>query len=552
MTPKSSPLLMSRLLDRGAEVAPNEEVVSLVADGYHRQTYEQTRARAHQLAHALNHAGIKLGERVGTFLWNHSCHLEAYHGISCMGAVIHTLNIRLAATDLEYIINHADDQIIIIDADLLPLLEPLAGRIPCVRQVVVASLDQADWQTSLPNPISYEDFISGQPTHYDWPVIDENAPLGLCYTSGTTGKPKGVQYTHRSTYLHTMAIMATDSMNLSAVDVNCGIVPMFHAMGWGLPWALLTLGAKQVMPNRFMVPEKLLQVIVDEKVTISQGVPTIWQGVKGFWEADPGRFDLSALSRLTCGGSAPPVSLIRWYWEKLQVEMIQGWGMTETGPLGTLSRRLMLGQDLALSEDERIENVSKAGRPLPGLQLDIFDEEFNRVPHDGESVGEVLIKGPWVCEEYYHDPQPDKFHDGWLITGDVAKMDAGGYLIIADRSKDLVKSGGEWISSVDLENHIVALEGVAQACVVAQPHPKWDERPIALVILSEGAELSAEQVVEHCSQKFAKWQLPDDVLFVEEIPLTSTGKMNKKVVRANLAADSYLLPDLREGKSGTA
>ncbi len=546
MTPKTSPLLMSRLLDRGAHVAPKEEIVSLTATGRHVQTYEQTRSRAHQLAHALENAGIQQGDRVATFMWNHASHLEAYHAISCMGAVLHTLNIRLSPSDLEYIINHAEVRIIIADPDLLPLLAPLVGRIPSVRKVVVTSLEDVDWTTDLPDPVAYDDFIGGFPEHYDWPQLDENSPLGLCYTSGTTGQPKGVQYTHRSTYLHTLTIMMTDSMNLSALDVNCGIVPMFHAMGWGVPWALLTVGAKQVLPNRFMSPDKLLQALASEKVTVSQGVPTIWQGVKAILEAHPGDFDLSTLQRLTCGGSAPPESLIRWYWETLGVEMIQGWGMTETSPLGTISRRLMQRSDLDLSEGERIANVSKAGRLLPGLEMDIFDEEFNRLPHDGESIGELLIRGPWVCEEYYKDSQPSKFHAGWLVTGDVAKIDPNNYLIISDRSKDLVKSGGEWISSVDLENHIVALPDVNQACVVAQPHPRWDERPVALVILKKGSNLTAGGIIEHCSKKFAKWQLPDEVLFVDEIPLTSTGKMDKKVVRAHLQEQSYVLPSLRE------
>ena len=299
------------------------------------------------------------------------------------------------------------------------------------------------------------------------------------------------------------------------------------------------------MPHRFMDPARLMQLLVDEEVTVSAGVPTIWQGIKGLYEADPGKYDLSALSRVTCGGSAPPPSLIRWYWDTLGVEMIQGWGMTETSPLATLSRRVAKRAHRSLSSDQQFENVAKAGQVMPGIEVDIFDEDFNPLPHDGETVGEILIRGPWICSEYYNNPQPEKFHDGWLITGDVGKIDADEYLIISDRSKDLVKSGGEWISSVDLENHIVALEGVAQACVVAQPHPKWDERPVALVILTPGAEVSKEAILEHCGETFAKWQLPDDVLYVDDIPLTSTGKMDQKVVRADLDAKGYALPDLR-------
>ncbi len=547
MAMQRTPLLMSNILDRGAMVAPHEEIVTATEGGVRRQTYRETRDRAHQLAHALRRAGIGVGDRVGTFMWNGSRHLEAYHACAGMGAVLHTLNIRLGAKDLEYIINHAGDRLIIVDADALPLLEVLKDVIPTVEQVVVATEAGFEgWSTGLPRAVDYEVFIDGQPTEYDWPKISENAPLGLCYTSGTTGNPKGVEYEHRSQYLHTLTQCMTDSMGLSGADTVLGVVPMFHAMGWGVPWSALMLGCKQVMPHRFMAPDRLLSLLADEGVTLSAGVPTIWQGVKSLVEANPDQYDLSSLSRLTCGGSAPPPSLIRWYWDTLGVEMIQGWGMTETSPLATLSRRVMKRSQLSLSEDAQFENVAKAGQIMPGLELDIFDEEFNRLPHDGESVGEILIRGPWICSEYYHNPQPERFHDGWLITGDVGKIDPEEYLIISDRSKDLVKSGGEWISSVDLENHIVALDGVAQACVVAQPHPKWDERPVALVVLDADRTVSVKRILDHCAEAFARWQLPDDVLFVDSVPLTSTGKMDKKVVRADLAARDYQLPDLRD------
>ncbi len=547
MAMQHTPLLMHTILDRGAKVAPNEEIVTATEHGVRRQTYRQTRDRAHQLAHALKAAGIAVGDRVGTFMWNGSRHLEAYHACAGMGAVLHTLNIRLSAKDLEYIIGHAQDKIIIVDADALPLLEVLKDRMPSVRQVVVATEEGFEgWQTQLPNPIDYEAFIDGHPADFDWPVIDENSSLGLCYTSGTTGNPKGVEYEHRSQYLHTMAQAMTDSMGLSATDTLLGIVPMFHAMGWGLPWTALMLGCKQVLPHRFMDPQRLLDLLQSEGVTLSAGVPTIWQGIKGLYESDPAKYDLSSLSRLTCGGSSPPPSLIRWYWDTLNVEMIQGWGMTETSPLATLSRRVMKRSQLSISEDQQFANVAKAGQVIPGIELEIFDEDFQPLPHDGETVGEILVRGPWICSEYYNNPQPEKFHDGWLITGDVGKIDSEEYLIISDRSKDLVKSGGEWISSVDLENHIVALDGVSQACVVAQPHPKWDERPIALVVLEAGRDVAVAQVMTHCEEAFAKWQLPDDVLYVDSIPLTSTGKMDKKVVRARLEQEGYTLPSLRD------
>jgi fatty-acyl-CoA synthase len=546
MAMQHSPLLMSRILDRGARVNPDSEIVTATESGVRRQTARQVRDRAHQLAHALAQAGIQVGDRVGTFMWNSSRHLEAYHAVAGMGAVLHTLNIRLSENDLEYIIGHAQDRLIIVDADLLPLLEKLIGRMPSVERVVVAAEEGLeDWHTELPNPVDYEAFIAGKPTEYAWPEIDENSPLALCYTSGTTGNPKGVEYEHRSQYIHTLVQSLTDSMGLSATDSLMGIVPMFHAMGWGLPWSALMLGCKQVMPHRFMDPVRLTALLAEEEVTLSAGVPTIWQGVKSLVEADPDKYDLSHLDRLTCGGSAPPPSLIRWYWDTFGVEMIQGWGMTETSPLATLSRRVMKRSHLGLSEDEQFANVAKAGQLMPGIELEIFDDQFKPLPHDGESVGEILIRGPWICSEYYQDPQPEKFHDGWLITGDVGKIDPEEYLIISDRSKDLVKSGGEWISSVDLENHIVALAGVEQACVVAHPHPKWDERPVALVVLDAGASVDQDAILAHCATAFAKWQLPDDVLFVDSIPLTSTGKMDKKVVRADLEDQGYQLPDLR-------
>ncbi len=543
-TMQQTPLLMSRILGRGAKLDPNEEVVTLQANGTHRQTLRATWERASQVAGALQAQGIQVGDRVASFMWNNYRHLELYQAVPSMGAVLHTLNIRLSPTDLEYIINHAKDRVIFADEDLLPLLEPLLDKIPTVELLVVCRHGEGG-TTSFANTVDYEDFIAGQPTTYAWPEIDENSPMGLCYTSGTTGKPKGVMYTNRSTYLHTMAQAMTDAMGLTALDSVCGIVPMFHAMGWGLPFCASMLGCKQVMPHRFMTPDKLLQLMCDEEVTISAGVPTIWQGVRQILETSGDKFDLSKLTRLTCGGSAPPVSMMRWYWDTYGVEMVQGWGMTETNPLGTLSRKVAKRSHLKLTEDQQFENVAKAGLLMPGLELEVFDENWQPVPHDGESVGELLIRGPWIAAEYYNDPQPDKFHDGWLVTGDVAKIDAEEYLMIADRSKDLIKSGGEWISSVDLENHIVALEGVTQAAVVAQPHPKWDERPVAMVILVEGSNVTRDLILAHCAKTFAKWQLPDDVIFVDSIPLTSTGKIDKKKIRADLEEERYKLPDLR-------
>ncbi|GAB5499323.1 MAG: fatty acid--CoA ligase [Pseudohongiellaceae bacterium] len=544
MTMQNTPLLMSRILGRGAQLDPEAEVVTMQADGMHRQSLKQTWDRANQLAHALKAHGIEIGDRVASFMWNNYRHLELYQGVPSMGAVLHTLNIRLSPTDLEYIINHANDRVLFIDEDLLPLLEPLKGKIDCVELIVICRHGEGG-ESSFENTVDYEEFIKDQPTQYPWPDIDETAPMGLCYTSGTTGKPKGVMYTNRSTYLHTLTESLTDSIGLSSLDSLLGIVPMFHAMGWGLPFAASMLGCKQVMPHRFMVPDAFLKLIVEEDVTISAGVPTIWQGVRAALTAAPEKYDLSKLGRLTCGGSAPPVEMMRWYWDTYKIEMIQGWGMTETNPLGTISRKQSKRSHLDLDEDQQFKNIAKAGLAMPGLEVEIFDEDWNPVPHDGESVGELCIRGPWIASEYYNDPQPDKFHNGWLVTGDVAKIDAEQYVIIADRSKDMIKSGGEWISSVDLENHIVGLPEIAMAAVVAQPHPKWDERPVALVVLNEGKELDADAVIAHCATKFAKWQLPDEVIAMDALPLGPTGKVDKKTIRANMEQDGYKLPDQR-------
>ena len=544
MTMQNTPLLMSRILGRGAELDPGVEVVTAQASGAHRQTLKQTWERAQQLANALKAHGIDTGDRIASFMWNNYRHLELYQGVPSMGCVLHTLNIRLSSADLEYIINHAGDRIIFADEDLLPLLEPLWDKIPCVELLVICRHGEGG-ESSFENQTDYEDFIAGHEPAFDWPDIPETAPMGLCYTSGTTGNPKGVMYTNRSTYLHTLTESLTDSMGLSALDSLLGIVPMFHAMGWGLPFAASMLGTKQVYPHRFMTPDSFLNLMEQEEVTISAGVPTIWQGVRAALEVNPDKYDLSRLDRLTCGGSAPPVEMMRWYWDSFEIEMIQGWGMTETNPLGTLSRKMSKRSQVDISEDQQFENIAKAGLAMPGLEIEIFDEEWKPLPHDGEAVGELCIRGPWIASEYYNDPQPDKFHNGWLVTGDVAKMDADQYVIICDRSKDMIKSGGEWISSVDLENHIVGMPEIAQAAVVAQPHPKWDERPVAVVIMAEAQTLDQTAVIEHCSKVFAKWQLPDEVIAVESLPLGPTGKIEKKTIRANMDKEGYKLPDLR-------
>ena len=541
-----TPLLMRQLVERGAIVAPNEEIVTATATGTKSQTYKETRNRAHQLAHALADAGVKIGDRVGTLMWNNARHLEAYYAVSCMGAVLHTLNIRLSETDLEYIINHAEDKVIIVDADVLPVLEKVVGKIPTVKHVIVATEEGFEgWKTKLPNAVDFEAFIKGKQTTYNWPDIDENSPLGLCYTSGTTGRPKGVMYEHRAQYIHTITAAMTDVLSLSATDSICLIVPMFHAMSWGIPWIGLMLGAKQVLPHRFMAPEKLASLISSEEVTIAIGVPTIWDEMKPVIASDPKKYDFSKAERFVCGGSAPSKSLIHWYYNTLGVEFLQGFGMTETSPIVLISRRIMKRSQLKLSLDEQLANISKTGMALAGLDVETVDKDFNPLPHDGKSAGEFLIRGPWITDKYYKESHPDAFHEDWLRTGDVITIDTDEYVVITDRMKDLIKSGGEWISSSDLESAIEEVNGVVESCVVAQPHPKWDERPVALVVLEKDAKITPDEIRTHLLKTFAKWQLPDDFLFVDSIPQLGTGKIDKKTVKANLKAEGYLLPDLQ-------
>lgn len=541
-----TPLLMRQLVERGAIVAPGEEIVTATASGTKRQTYLETRNRAHQLAHALADAGVKIGDRVGTLMWNNARHLEAYYAVSCMGAVLHTLNIRLSPTDLEYIVNHAEDKVIIVDVDVLPVLEKVLGKIPTVKKVIVATEEGFEgWKTELPNATDYEAFIKGKHHNYVWPDLDENAPLGLCYTSGTTGRPKGVMYEHRAQYLHTITASMTDVLSLSASDSICPIVPMFHAMSWGIPWIALMLGAKQVLPHRFMASENLASLISSEEVTIAIGVPTIWDEMKPVIAADPDKYDFSKAERFVCGGSAPSHSLINWFYKTLGVEFLQGFGMTETSPIVLVSRRIMKRSQLKLTLDEQLANISKTGMAPAGLDIEIVDDAFNPLPHDGKAAGELLIRGPWICDEYYNEAHPDSFHDGWLRTGDIATLDADEYIVLTDRAKDLIKSGGEWISSSDLENAAEEVDGIVECCVVAQPHPKWGERPVALIVQEKGAQVTPDELRAQCAKSFAKWQLPDDYLFVDSIPQLGTGKMDKKTVKANLAAEGYLPPDLR-------
>ncbi|GIU92371.1 MAG: acyl-CoA synthetase [Acidimicrobiia bacterium] len=524
------PLLMSTLYDRAVRLFPTQEIVSVESDRSRvRTTYGETDDRIRRLAAAMDQRlGLGVGDVVGTFAWNNRRHHELYWATACSGRICHTLNIRLFPEQLRYIIGHAGDRVVFVDPDLVPLLEPIASELP-VETFVVMGPDAS--QVGLPNAIAYEELIDGVEPMSSWPELDERSPMMLCYTSGTTGNPKGVAYTQRSTYLHTISNLANFSITSS--DNVLPVVPMFHAAAWGYVFQAVTVGAKLTYPGPDLSPAALVDLFETEKVTFSAGVPTVWLGVQQYLTEHP-EADVSSMRAFLCGGSAVPRAMIDWYWKNRGILVQQGWGMTETNPVAAVA---LLKPHMADWEWERkLDVLETAGLPVPGLQVKIVDDEGNELPWDGEAFGELLIRGPWIAAEYYKDPRsPQSFLDGWLRTGDVAKITPDGYIRITDRAKDLIKSGGEWISSVDLENTLMAHPAVAEATVVGVKHPKWQERPVAFVVLRPGAQATEEELVGFLSDKVAKWWLPDRVFFVEEIPKTGTGKFDKKLVRDRYA-----------------
>ncbi|CAK9087679.1 unnamed protein product [Durusdinium trenchii] len=549
------PLVLGPLLDRGSQLQPDNLIITKTKLGYQTQTYLEHQRRCKRLASALQQRGIQLEDRVGTLLWNTAWHMECYHAIPCMGAVLHTLNLRLGPADLGYIIQHANDRMIICDFDLLKLLaqvEPsmLQGveLLICVGEDGVANEWELPTGLDSSKTIDYEEFLNSGDPEFEWPKFPETTTMGLCYTSGTTGKPKGAAYSHRSTYLHTLVLAQGDQLCLRGYEVVLPFVPMFHVLSWCLPFAMMMGGVRSVLTSRFMDPATMVQMIIDWKVALSTGVPTVWRGVRNYIEQqglETMRPRLASFNRLICAGSAPPMELMRWFFQELGVECIQGWGMTETNPVGSIAQRVCKYSDLSKTEEETLKNVTKQGLPCPGVQVRIADmDDFSREAPRGEA-GELMVRGPFVIQEYFQTEAPNKFHEGWLATGDVAKIDHEGAIVITDRSKDVVKSGGEWISSIDMENQISAMAEIESAAVVAAFHPKWDERPIAVVTLAKeepGHLLS--KVRQHLSMAFAKFQLPDDVLVWNALPLTGTGKIDKKAIRAQLKAQNYQLPEL--------
>jgi fatty-acyl-CoA synthase len=533
------PLNIPMIVRHAERMNRKKTVVTKTEDGVDVRTYGEVIDRARRLITALRKLGVKDDDRVATFCWNHHQHLETYIAAPCMGAILHTLNIRLFEQDLVYIVNHAQDKVVVVDKSLWPLWEKVAPNVDCVEHVIVVN------DVAGPSPegtLDFEELItSNQPSELS--DVPEDSAACMCFTSGTTGNPKAVVYSHRCDVLHSFMVLAADTIGLSERDTVLPIVPMFHANAWGQPYAAMLAGANLVLPSRFMVPDVLAGLMADQEVTIGFGVPTIWLGLlEPLKQLKPA---LSHLNRIVCGGSAVPPVLQKTYHDEFGIRIIHAWGMTETGPLASVSRPLAAFD--SLSPDELDFALTSQGRAVPGVDIRIADDAGKELPWDGQTVGEIQVRGNWISEDYYKDPtSAEKFIDGWLRTGDVASIDDNGYIRITDRTKDLVKSGGEWISSVELEGKIMAHPDVAEAAVIAVAHPRWDERPLACVVPKPEAKerLTKEDIIEHLRPMVAKWWLPDDVVFIEEVPKTSVGKFDKKVLRERFKA--HQLPDVAD------
>jgi fatty-acyl-CoA synthase len=513
---------------RRLRTTPDAEVVTLTAPGtVERATFLELSDRVDRLARALATLGVEQGDRVATFAWNNQPHLELYFAIPCVGAVLHTLNIRLFEEQLTYIVNHAEDKIIFVDDSLVPLLEKLVPSFDGVAQYVV--IGGGDTGT-LPGALRYEDLLEqAGPGSFDYPEVEERQAAALCYTSGTTGNPKGVLYSHRSISLHSTGTLLKDGTGLGCADRVLAVVPMFHANAWGLPYGAVLAGADLILPDRFLAAEPLAKLIEAERPTLMGCVPTIFGDLLVYADAHP-ELDLSSLSNAACGGSAVPRQLMKDFEERHQVRIFQAWGMTETSPVATYSRPLEGEHDDAYWDDR-----AKQGRPLPWVELRLADDDGGEVAWDGESTGEIEVRGPWIAAGYFNDDSSEqKFDSGWLRTGDIASVDRRGVVQITDRSKDVIKSGGEWISSVELENEVMAHPDVLEAAVIAKPDERWAERPLCCVVLRDGSSASADELLEHLRGRVAKWWLPDEFAFVKEVPKTSVGKFDKKILRGQL------------------
>ncbi len=534
-------LLISSLIEFADRHHGDGEVVSRRVEGdIHRTTWSGVARRARQVAHALDGLHLGLSDRVGTLAWNGYRHLELYFGVSGSGRVLHTINPRLHPEQIAWIVNHAEDQVLCFDMTFLPLVQAFQAKCPTVRQwVALCDSDKLPTDTGIPNLISYEAWIGGQPTDYNWPQLDENTASSLCYTSGTTGNPKGALYSHRSTILHAYASALPDVMGVSARDAILPVVPMFHVNAWGIPYSAAMTGAKLVFPGPALDGKSVYELIEAEGVTFAAGVPTVWQMLLGHMM--PTGLKFSTLKRTVIGGSACPPAMIDAFREDYGVDVLHAWGMTELSPLGTLCT--LKNKHLKLPAAEQMRLRLKQGRCIYGIDMKIVDPNGQELPHDGKSAGDLLVKGPWVVASYFKHEGGDPLVDGWFPTGDVATIDADGFMQITDRSKDVVKSGGEWISSIDVENIAMAHPAVAMAACIGVKHPKWDERPIVCVVKKPGADVTREELLSFYEGRTAKWQIPDDVVFMDAIPIGATGKMLKTRLRDQLA--DYTLPDQR-------
>lgn len=528
---QDKPLLISSLIEHAATFHPDAEIVTKTVEGdIHRTNYARVRDRAKQVANALKKLGISQGDCVGTLAWNTFRHFELYYGVSGSGAVLHTVNPRLFPEQITYIINHAEDQVLFFDTSFAPLVEQLAPALPTVKAYIALTDRQHMPDINVPNLLCYEELIEAESADYEWPEFDERTASSLCYTSGTTGNPKGVLYSHRSTVLHSLMEVAPDGFDISSKDSLMLVVPMFHANAWGVPYSAPMVGAKMVLPGPHVDGENIYKLMQQEKVTFSMAVPTIWlmlfQYLDNHPEADLSKLPLHSVG---VGGAAPPVAMIERF-RKSGVDMIQGWGMTETSPIGVINKQLPKHDDW--SDEERSRLKTKAGRGVWGVELKIVDDNGNRQPWDGEASGHLYVRGPWICSGYYKGEGGDPLdEEGFFHTGDIATIDPDGYMQLVDRSKDVIKSGGEWISSIELENAAASHPKVAEAAMIGIPHPKWTERPLLLVLLRDNADMDEQEMLTFLEQHVAKWWLPEEIKFVDELPHTATGKLLKTKLR---------------------